>query len=78
MEPTVRWIEDKFKNKPLIVEATKLTLKVGFLLYEATEAFQIAMETPPAQTYHAESQPRMSGNQRSGAGICYCGAEVRT
>jgi hypothetical protein len=24
MEPTVRWIEEKFKNKPLLVEANKL------------------------------------------------------
>jgi len=27
--PTVRWIEDKFKNKPLLVEANKLALKGG-------------------------------------------------
>jgi len=27
MEPTVRWIEEKFKNKPLLVEANKLALK---------------------------------------------------
>ncbi len=28
-EPTVRWIEDKFKNKPLLVEANKLALTPG-------------------------------------------------
>src|SRR6266705_1773191 len=27
MEPTVRWIDDKFKNKQLLVEANKLALK---------------------------------------------------
>src|SRR5436853_2386615 len=29
MEPTVRWIEEKFENKPLLMEANKLTSKGG-------------------------------------------------
>src|ERR1700736_2983800 len=49
MEPTVRWIEEKFKNKPLLVEANKLALKGGYSYCEATEAFQISYEIPPAQ-----------------------------
>ena len=49
MEPTVRWIDDKFKKKPLLVEANKLALKAGYSYCEATEAFQISYEIPPAK-----------------------------
>src|SRR5437773_10952958 len=62
MEPTVRWIEDKFKNKPLLVEANKLTLKGGYSYREATEAFQISYEIPPAQLTPGLCRS-MSGNQ---------------
>ena len=49
MDSTVRWIEDKFKNKPLLAEANKLAMKAGYSYCEATEAFQISYEIPPAQ-----------------------------
>src|SRR6202047_1506480 len=48
MEPTVRWIDDKFSKKPLLSEANKLALKAGYSYCEATEAFQISYEIPPA------------------------------
>jgi len=38
MEPTVRWIEEKFKNKPLLVEANKLASRAATLLREFHEA----------------------------------------
>src|SRR5216117_3862788 len=49
MDPTVRWIEDKFKNKPLLVEANRLALKAGYAYCDATEAFQVSYEVPPAK-----------------------------
>src|SRR5947199_5457178 len=49
MDSTVRWIEEKFKNKPLLVEANKLALKGGYSYCEATEAIQISYEIPPGQ-----------------------------
>jgi 2-oxoglutarate ferredoxin oxidoreductase subunit alpha len=68
LEPTVRWIEDKFKNKPLLVEANKLALQGGYSYCEATEAFQISYEIPPAQlvpgTYRS-----ISGNQALALGF---------
>src|ERR1700745_1071987 len=39
----------KFKNKPLLVEANKLAMKAGYSYCEATEAFQISYEIPPAK-----------------------------
>ncbi len=68
MEPTVRWIEDKFKNKPLLVEANKLALKGGYSYCEATEAFQISYEIPPAQLTPGLYRS-MSGNQALALGF---------
>ncbi len=49
MESTYRWIEDKFKTKPLLIEANKLAMKAGYAYCEATEAFQVSYEIPPAK-----------------------------
>jgi 2-oxoglutarate ferredoxin oxidoreductase subunit alpha len=49
MEATVRWIEDKFKSKPQLSEANKLALQAGYSYCEATEAFYISYEIPPAK-----------------------------
>src|SRR5882672_4723686 len=49
MDSTYKWIEDKFKNKPLLVEANKLAMKAGYNYCEATEAFQVSYEIPPAK-----------------------------
>ena len=68
MEPTVRWIEDKFKNKPLLIEANKLALKGGYSYCEATEAFQISYEIPPAQLTPGLYRS-MSGNQALALGF---------
>jgi len=49
MEPTLRWLDDKFKNKPQLVIANKLAMQAGYSFCEATEAFQISYEIPPAK-----------------------------
>ncbi len=49
MDSTVRWLEDKFKSKPQLVQANKLALQGGYSYCEATEAFQISYEIPPAK-----------------------------
>jgi 2-oxoglutarate ferredoxin oxidoreductase subunit alpha len=67
-EPTIRWIEEKFKNKPLLVEANKLAMKAGHSYCEATEAFQISYEIPPAQLSPGLYRS-MSGNQALALGF---------
>src|SRR5260370_41295406 len=47
MDPTVRWIEEKFKNKPLLVEPNKLALNGRYPYCEATQARQLSYESPP-------------------------------
>jgi 2-oxoglutarate/2-oxoacid ferredoxin oxidoreductase subunit alpha len=68
MDPTVRWIEDKFKKKPLLVEANKLALKAGYSYCEATEAFQVSYEIPPAQLSPGLYR-NLSGNQALAMGF---------
>src|ERR1700674_2403722 len=49
MDGTIRWIEDKFKNKPALIQANRLAMQAGYSYCEATEAFQISYEIPPAK-----------------------------
>jgi 2-oxoglutarate/2-oxoacid ferredoxin oxidoreductase subunit alpha len=67
-EPTVRWISDKFKKKPLLAEANQLAMKAGYSYCEATEAFQISYEIPPAQLSPG-SYRNLSGNQALALGF---------
>jgi 2-oxoglutarate ferredoxin oxidoreductase subunit alpha len=67
-DSTVRWIEDKFQKKPLLIEANKLAMKAGYSYCEATEAFQINYEIPPAQLTPGLYRS-MSGNQALALGF---------
>jgi len=49
MDSTVRWIDEKFKSKPQLVQANRLALQAGYSYCAATEAFQISYEIPPAK-----------------------------
>ena len=49
MDATLRWLEDKFKSKPQLVQANRLAMQAGYSYCEATEAFQISYEIPPAK-----------------------------
>src|SRR5262252_749098 len=68
MDSTVRWIGEKFSKKPLLVEANKLAMKAGYSYCEATEAFQISYEIPPAQLEPGLYR-NMSGNQALALGF---------
>ncbi|MGA2812313.1 MAG: 2-oxoacid:acceptor oxidoreductase subunit alpha [Candidatus Acidiferrum sp.] len=68
MESTVRWINDKFSKKPLLVEANQLAMKAGYSYCEATEAFQISYEIPPAHLSPGLYRS-MSGNQALALGF---------
>jgi 2-oxoglutarate ferredoxin oxidoreductase subunit alpha len=68
MEGTARYIEEKFAKKPLLVEANKLAMKAGYSYCEATEAFQISYEIPPAQLEPGLYR-NMSGNQALALGF---------
>ena len=48
-EATLRWLSQKFKNKPELIEANTLALKGGTAYAAATEVFQATYEVPPAK-----------------------------
>ena len=68
MEPTIHWIEEKFGKKPVLVEANKLALQGGYSYCEATEAFQISYEVPPAHLSPGLYRS-ISGNQALALGF---------
>ena len=49
MDATLRYLEDKFKGKPQLAEANRRAMQAGYSYCEATEAFYISYEIPPAK-----------------------------
>ncbi len=47
--PTVKWIQDKFKKTPELVEANTRVLKAGYHFGETTELFAVQYEVKPAR-----------------------------
>jgi len=68
MEQTYRWLDSKFKAKPLLAEANKRAMKSGYSYCEATEAFQISYEIPPAKLSPGLYR-NLSGNQALALGF---------
>jgi 2-oxoglutarate ferredoxin oxidoreductase subunit alpha len=68
LDLTYRWIDAKFKNKPLLVEANKRALRAGYNYCEATEAFQVSYEIPPAKLSPGVYR-NLSGNQALALGF---------
>jgi 2-oxoglutarate/2-oxoacid ferredoxin oxidoreductase subunit alpha len=68
LDPTFRWIDMKFSKKPLLAEANKLALKAGYAYCDATEAFQVSYEIPPAKLSPGLYR-NISGNQALAIGF---------
>jgi len=49
VDPTLKWIQDKFKRTPELVEANARVLKAGFHFGETTEMFAVQYEVKPAR-----------------------------
>jgi 2-oxoglutarate ferredoxin oxidoreductase subunit alpha len=49
MDATYKWLDDKFRSKPVLAEANKIAMKAGYAYCDATEAFQTRYEVPPAK-----------------------------
>ncbi|HTU01187.1 MAG TPA: 2-oxoacid:acceptor oxidoreductase subunit alpha [Candidatus Sulfotelmatobacter sp.] len=49
MEPTLHWIQEKFKRTPELVEANARVLKAGYHFGETTEMFAVQYEVKPAR-----------------------------
>ncbi len=49
LEPTVKWIQEKFKKTPELIEANTRVLKAGYNFGETTEIFVVHYEVKPAR-----------------------------
>ena len=49
MDTTFKYLDEKFGHKPLLAEANKRAMKAGYAFCDATEAFQVRYEIPPAK-----------------------------
>jgi 2-oxoglutarate ferredoxin oxidoreductase subunit alpha len=68
MDHTYHWLDEKFQKKPLLAEANKLAMKAGYSYCEATEAFQVSYEIPPAKLAPGTYR-NLSGNQALAIGF---------
>ncbi len=68
MEPTIRWIDEKFAKRPVIAEANKRALKAGYAFGETTEIFHTHYRVAPAHlppgTYR-----NITGNEATALGF---------
>jgi 2-oxoglutarate/2-oxoacid ferredoxin oxidoreductase subunit alpha len=49
VDPTLKWIQDKFKKTPELIEANSRVLQAGFNYGETTEQFAVQYEVKPAR-----------------------------
>ncbi len=49
MEPTIKWIQERFKKNPELVEANVRVMKAGYAFGETTEIFAARYEVKPAR-----------------------------
>jgi 2-oxoglutarate ferredoxin oxidoreductase subunit alpha len=68
MDPTIRWIDDKFKAKPVIAEANKRALKAGYAFGETTEMFHTHYRVAPAHL-PAGHYRNITGNEATALGF---------
>ena len=68
LDVSMNWIEEKFSDKPDIVQANQLALKAGYAFCEATEVFQTTYEVPPARL-EPGTYRNVNGNQALALGF---------
>ncbi|HEX5940558.1 MAG TPA: 2-oxoacid:acceptor oxidoreductase subunit alpha [Dehalococcoidia bacterium] len=68
MDPTLRWIDDKFAKNPTVAEANKKSLMAGYAFGETTEMFHTHYRVAPAKlppgTYR-----NITGNEATALGF---------
>ena len=68
MEPTLRWIEDKFGKRPVIAEANARALKAGYAFGETTEIFHTHYRVAPAHLAPGTYR-NITGNEATALGF---------
>ena len=68
MEPTIRWIGQKFGAKPVIAEANTRALKAGYAFGETTEIFHTTYRVAPAKLPPGRYR-NITGNEATALGF---------
>ena len=68
MEPTLKWVEQKFGSKPAVADANSKALKAGYYFGETTEMFPAHYVVAPAKI-SAGKYRRISGNEATALGL---------
>ena len=68
MEPTLRWIQQKFGSKPVIAEANTRALKAGYAFGETTEIFHTHYRVAPAKLPPGKYR-NITGNEATALGF---------
>ncbi|MEX1040412.1 MAG: 2-oxoacid:acceptor oxidoreductase subunit alpha [Pirellulaceae bacterium] len=68
LDPTLRFIDSKFKKIPAVAEANRRALKTGYHFGETTEAFHSSYRVEPAKL-EAGKYRNMTGNQAMAWGL---------
>lgn len=68
LEPTMRWIDDKFSKNPQVAEANKRTLKAGYHFGETAELFTVHYRVPPAHLPPGRYR-NITGNEATALGF---------
>jgi 2-oxoglutarate ferredoxin oxidoreductase subunit alpha len=72
MEPTLRWIEQKFGSKGAVAEANARALKAGYYFGETAEIFPVRFVVPPAKLPPGRYR-KITGNEATAMGIITAG-----
>lgn len=68
MEPTMKWIQEKFAKTPEIIEANTKVLKAGYAFGETTEIFAARYEVKPAALKPGKYRS-ITGNEAAAWGL---------
>src|ERR687896_590228 len=68
MEPTLRWIEQKFKARPVVADANQRALKAGYAFGETTEIFHTHYRVAPAKLAPGTYR-NITGNEATALGF---------
>ncbi|HEV8112241.1 MAG TPA: 2-oxoacid:acceptor oxidoreductase subunit alpha [Planctomycetota bacterium] len=74
LEPTLKWLADKFAKTPEFVEANQKALRAGYNAGDIHEMFQGRYEVPKCETLPKGTYRNMMGNQAVAMGLV-AGAE---
>jgi 2-oxoglutarate ferredoxin oxidoreductase subunit alpha len=76
LEPTLKWIENRFASRPQIAKANAAALKAGYNFGETAEMFAVRFRVEPA-TWAPGTYRNLTGNQATALGLVTAAVQAR-